>query len=257
MGLLTFASFSSRVQKELSNLKRPTGAARRKGVLDHVDEALPRLVESISDALEHATEYGEPKALEYVEDYLIDLTSILYAAGSRPEIWRRFSALAAFDQILSKKDCSAAVYAALAGEWQAIDEMPPTASERVGVEHRVLWILLGKADSIAGIDADADPETHAWLRLAHSIPAGEHEATESALATISDFWLGELGDTWDHYDVEAYPTFHAPACAIAAVARHRGYRPKKLTREQRRFLDAGLDPDEPPSLVPGVWRLRA
>jgi hypothetical protein len=253
MGLLTFESFLSQTEQDLRGLKKPTGRPRRVDVTDYLDDGLSELKGSLFDILEHAGERGPKKSLEHLEDYLINLMSLLYAAGSPHDVWRRWAALVAFSQVLSKKHYSACVYAALAGEWAAIDEMPSRSAEKADFEKQVLWHILGKSSKPPAPDGD-DAEESAWLLLSRSIPKSNHRETESALKTVAEFWLSELGDTWDHYEPDAYPTFHAPACAAAAIARHHGYKAEALSRDQARFLEPGLATGEPPPLVPSVWR---
>jgi len=255
MGLLTLNSFLSRVREDLESLGRPVGQPRRVGVMDEFDSCLSDIKTVATEIIEHASEQGESKTLEYLEDYLIDLTSLLYAAGSPHKVWRRWSALSAFSQALMNRYCSAALYAALGGEWTAIEQIPRVSTENTSFEVQVIWYLSGKCDRAPTLDNHNDPDACAWLSLVQSIPHLDHSQTESALVAIAEFWIGELGDTWDHYDREAYPAFHAPACAAAAIARHHGYTPMELSSTQYRFLEPGLATAEPNSLVPSIWNL--
>jgi hypothetical protein len=245
MGVLTFAPFLSLVSQELQGMVKPAGTPRRVGVMDYLDEQLSGIRLSISELLDTAEEDGEEKTLEYLDDYLIDLMSLLYAAGAPHEVWRRWSSLVSFEQGLAHRHYSAAVYAALGGEWAFIEQMPATPTESTDFEKKIIWHLLGKSDSVPALDIKGDPLARAWLRLAQSIPRSDHKQTESSIKAIADFWLEELGDTWDHYEPDAYPTFHPPACAAAAIARRRGYTPQKLSSNQYRFLEPGLDASQP------------
>ncbi|AKJ02883.1 hypothetical protein ATI61_11372 [Archangium gephyra] len=250
MGVLTFKSFLSHLERELRELTRPEGPPRRVDVTDYLDEQLTSIKREISELLEHAEEQNEKQTLQYLEDYLIDLMSLLYSAGSPHEVWRRWAALVSFGQGLLNKHYSAAIYAALAGEWTAISLMPTTTTEDADLQTEVIWHLLGKSPSVPEVEDQDDPEARAWLRLARSIPQADHKQTEAALKAISRFWMEELGDTWDHYEVDAYPAFHAPACAAAAIARHHGYTPMKLPPASYRFLEPGLAAGDPRPLIP-------
>src|SRR5690349_19894232 len=134
MGLLTFESFLAQLRIELDELTTPMDPPRRVGV----DEYLHEQMSTIKSELLNVANNGEKKSLEYLEDYSVELMSLLYAAGSPHEIWRRWSSLVAFSQVLSNKHHTAALYAALGGEWAAIAEMPSSPVESADIENQII-----------------------------------------------------------------------------------------------------------------------
>jgi len=72
------------------------------------------------------------------------------------------------------------------------------------------------------------------------------------LQVIADYWIDASEGRWMEYQVAEHPNFEHVINAVAALARHQGFTPAKLSPDARRFLEAGLAPEEPMPLVPGI-----
>jgi uncharacterized protein YukE len=227
--------------------ERRIGAqARLSSVMEEFSDGLAdirRIVASDAAKLKRGTSYLVERTLQ--------MTSTLFSAGSEPQIWRRWSSLTSLGYHLLHRRLFSAQFAALAGEWELLARIDRSAISSGDVASVVFWALIGGQVPIEPSYRD-DSFDSAWRSLRQSIPRSEHEDTESALKAIADFWIGDSGGEWEEFHPREHPNFEQVVNAVAALARHHGYVPMALSSAQLRFLDAGLAPAEPISLVPNV-----
>jgi hypothetical protein len=281
---LSYGTFHTFVEEELGRVEVPRGGQeRRAGALEWADDVIKSARQNLGDVDDLYSE-GSSSARDaagQVTEITLELGSFLYAAGADHPVWRRWIGLAALGIYLTSamparsladlqtlyplRDVhEAAQYAALGGEWRLLGALPmarpPTLQDRVlgklarlESEPSRQKEANGKAKS--GPGNAHDDEERAWLRLAASIPAGDHQATEEALKELADFWMGEGEDDWMRFHRGSYPDFEAPTCAVAAIARHHGFAPSSMTPEQYSFLEPGLATPEPAPLYPKYFDL--
>ncbi|HYP21218.1 MAG TPA: hypothetical protein VEY08_14195, partial [Chloroflexia bacterium] len=281
---LSYGTFHTFVEEELGRVEVPRGGQeRRAGALEWADDVIKRARQNLSDVDDLYSE-GSSSARDaagQVTEITLELGSFLYAAGTDHPVWRRWIGLAALGIYLTvatparsladlqtlyplRDVHEAAQYAALGGEWRLLGALPlarpSTLQDRVlGELARLESEPSGRQESNSkarsGLGNTHDDEERAWLRLAVNIPTGDHQATEQALKELADFWMGEGEDDWMRFHRGSYPDFEAPACAVAAIARHHGFAPSSMTPEQRAFLEPGLATPEPAPLYPKYFDL--
>jgi hypothetical protein len=284
---LSYGTFHTFVEEELERVEVPSGGPeRRVGALKWADDVIKSARQNLGDVDDLYSE-GSSSARDaagQVTEITLELGSFLYAAGADHPVWRRWIGLAALGIYLTAatparsladlqtlyplRDVHQATqYAAIGGEWRLLGALPPARPSTV--QDRVLGELArleferserqeasGKAKSDPGnAHDDEDHEVRAWLRLAASIPTGDHQATEEALKELADFWMGEGEDDWMRFHRGSYADFEAPVCAVAAIARHHGFAPSSMTPEQYSFLEPGLATPEPTPFFPKYFDL--
>lgn len=191
--------------------------------------------------------------IEGLTDRALQWCSALFSAGAEPMVWRRWAGIASagFYAMGERERVRCAELAVLAGEWELlkrVDRSPQRACDSGTV---CFWELIG--GEIA-VDASGEGSyEQAWRALRTSVPREDHRTTERALAEISSFWIEEEDGEEVRFHPGSYPFFEPGLCAVAALARRRGFVAEALTEEQRRFLEAGLEEGEPPPLVPMVF----
>ncbi len=258
MTVLTEENFQEIVLAEYDVLEEPTGISRRHGAEDGAGmwAAMGRL-DGIYELLENG-KIDTDKATKDITDAILELASSLYAAGAEHELWRHWISLTCFGMYLSGQIHQAAQYAAIAGEWDFIQVLPPSPVTSQQVSEKVIWQLLGgqptpNFPNLLSNQIDADDT--AWLTLIESIPNRDNENTEAALKTIAAFWMSELED-WMDYIPDNYPYFQPTACAAAALARHHGlFTSTSFSAEEYNFLEAGLALSKPSPMYPNIFSL--
>jgi hypothetical protein len=260
VGRLTHGTFRQLVADEWETLTIPAGPPRRDYADQYADQMTDYVQENLVavDSLVSEGSYDLFTATSSITDLAMELTSFLYAAGADHRIWRRWAAVTALGLFLNRHFYDAAVFATIAGEWELLATLPSVPLDSKQVSDQVLWNLV-TGNPVEDLLEDTNDEMAdvdlAWMELARSIPAQEHETTESALKIIADYWMEE--SDWTSFVFGQYPMFEGPSCAAAAIARHYGFIPTSMTVDQQRFLEPGLAIPEPPPLVSTRFSLRS
>jgi hypothetical protein len=241
-------TFLSLLKQEFSQLSIPHAPVRRIGAEDGA--GISSASGSIDGVFELLTEdeIDEEEALNELAEAAIEIASSLYSSGAEHQVWRRWCAIAAFGLFLTDQIRQSIQYAVLAEEWEFLKILPLTGGVSKQIPEQVIWLLVGGCLTTELPTLGRDSEDNAWLALAQSIPAGQHDVTETALKDIADFWIAELEDSWQNYQPGGYPDFNPQVCAVAALARHNGFFLTSFTAEQYSFLEAGLATSERPNL---------
>lgn len=254
MVVLTARRYPSAVAEELNVLAIPTGPDRRTGAGENAPSNIA-VVRRDLYAVTESVAQGELLADEAVRrtwDLSLEMMSCLYAAGAPHPVWRRWSALAAFGMVLSNQYLSSCPYLVLAGEWSCVRALaghPVEVSD--SMELRTTWALATGQRERNFLPDRIDDADAPWMTLLDSIPAGDFGRTEASLRELAEFWILE-DEEWEVFEARSYPVFEPEVCAVAAVARHRGYRTEHLPDDVMRFLEPGLAPVEPPELYAGL-----
>jgi hypothetical protein len=257
MGILNYQSLSQFVNQELGKVTIPSGSVRRIGVLEHATNIIhyiTRDIEVISQLVRNGN-LNEEKASDSLANLVLEMTSFLYAAGAEHHVWRRWSSLTGLGMFLAGNIPESSQYAVLGCEWTFITVLPNVFIKSQQISEQVLGKLINSHFVSNQSEETSDEEDNAWLQLATSIPAQEHQKTEESLKVIANFWMGEDDGDWMNFHPRSYPDFHTPACVAAALARHHGFIPTSLTPEQYSFLEAGLAEPEPLPLFPTLFSL--
>ncbi|MBW4659721.1 MAG: hypothetical protein KME15_13675 [Drouetiella hepatica Uher 2000/2452] len=246
-------TFISLLQQEFESLSIPHAPVRRRGAengagISSASGAIEGVFELLTDGV-----IDRKEALTELAEAAIEIASSLYASGAEHQVWRRWSAIAAFGLFLTDQIYQSILYTILAEEWEFLRIIPLTGDVSKQISAQVIWLLVGGHLMSELPKTGRHSERKAWLKLAQSIPAGQHDVTEAALKDIADFWMAELEDSWMNYEPGDYPDFNPEACAVVALARHNGFVPTSFTSEQYRFLEAGLAISEPPSLYSTIF----
>ncbi len=253
-----FVGYRARFAQEFARLEQPVGKpVRRQGIEAFALDMLPtvgRELKSI-DKMDRSKPERLREAMCSLTDLSLELASYLYAAGAEHPVWRRWIALTAFGRYLTGSMLEAAMYATIAGEWKLLDTLPPVRLDQNHVSDQVIWKLIGGRPSPRLPVKGEDDYSEAWLQLGFTIPCKDHAAIERSLTLIADDWIQMSDGEWQRFEPKAYPNFEVNACAVAAIARRRGYRPSGLTEEQLDFLEPGLAEPEPAPLYPSQFQL--
>ena len=259
MGILNYQNYCVFVAEEVEKISLASAWERRIGVSEYVTDVMQYIQRDLKtiDNLIREERLSWEKASESVTDLVLEITSLLYAAGAEHYVWRHWSSLTGFGMFLAGAVQEAAQYAALGGEWDLLKILQAVSVKSKQISEQVLWILVtGK--SVANLPKSTnDDEDNAWLQLGKSIPAQDHKQTEEALKVIADFWMAEDEGDWMNFHPRSYPDFETPACAVAAIARHHGFMPTCLNPDQYRFLEPGLAIPEPPPMFPNFFSFSA
>lgn len=250
MVTLRYETWQQLVADEFSKLEIPSGPVRRAGVEAYTTKVIDYITKDMQgiQRLLNENQIQESKAATQLTELALETTSFLYAAGAEHAIWRHWAGLTACGMVLTGDLYSAAQYAVLGGEWALIPRLRSIVTRSKQVADQVLWRLLTGASASDLPEAADDDYDDAWLRLASSIPAHDHDSTEDALKTIAEFWIEETEGDWLTFHVRSFPDFDTPSCVAAALARRAGFIPTAFSSEQYQFLEAGLAESEPPSL---------
>jgi hypothetical protein len=253
MALLTSAALASYVLEQVKNLVVPQGPERRRGAVERAADVLRMVRRDIRGILRlvEAGRLRREDALTQLTELVLELTSLLFAAGADHRTWRHWSGMTALGFLLLPRPSDSAQYAALGGEWALLSEVPHGRPPR-RLADRVAWaVLLGQATDFTS-RRKTDEFDRAWLTLASSIPRQDHPSTEQALKTIARHWLEE-DDDWRDFHARSAPDFEPALCALAALARRNGLRPKTMTPDELAFLEPGLAEPEPVPLWPETF----
>lgn len=192
-------------------------------------------------SMRYLNERGQDDLAAYLEK-ATHLASLLFVTGAPHSQWKAWQALVGFGHYASGDWARARQSLALA------DAMPlPRAAqgedaEKLSVEDQVILRLIeGGGDELPSAKS---PYAVACQSLLVSIPNAMHDKTESALVDMSEFWI-EMCPYLESPNPEISPEFEPKICALAALARRRGYKPLKLPRLTAIFLEPGLAESEP------------
>jgi hypothetical protein len=179
-------------------------------------------------------------------DLCFEIASILFAAGAEHADWRWWARQAATSLLEYGDAQSAASWAVLTGDDGLVGKLPGAPEPGHRPKSVVWWLakalLSGQADNNRPEASGVEPQDSvdaAWTKLARAIPVGDHPATNDALRTITDFWMGEDED-WQAFHPRSYPEFEPELNAAATLALRSGWAPVNWQQDALLFLEPGL-----------------
>jgi len=237
--------YCNRLIQELKSFNLPVaGAVRRRGAKKHAKECVQYIQRDVLQVEVDFVQGKKPlsKSIESVTELVLELGSLLYAFGAAPLIWRYWMAWGSLGKFFTHEFYDAALWAALAREWQFIKTFPPLAvSNSRQISDLVMCNLLTNGDLYLPDSAIPDNEyEEAWLQLSQSIPNQLHSNTENSFKIIANYWMAEDAGDWKYFHPRSYPDFEGPVCAMVALACTQGYVPQTLDSNQLSFLEVGL-----------------
>ena len=259
MGTLNYQNYCAFVAEDFKKINWSKASERRIGASEYAPDIMHLIEKDLItiNTLIMEKRLNWEKASNSVTDSVLEITSLLYAAGTEDIVWRHWSSLTGFGMFLKGEIQEAAQYAALGGEWDFLKILSAIPVKSKGISEQVFWRLVTGKFIVNLPESTNDGVDNAWLQLAKSIPAQDYKQTEEAFKKIADFWMAEDEDDWMSFHPRSYPDFETPACAIAAIARHHGFTPTSLTPGQYSFLEAGLAIAEPSPMFPNIFSLPA
>jgi len=246
----THEEYCRLVIQEFNGIIVPSGPVRRIDADIYAEQAIRYITRDLRDAenLFENHSLNIQEVTDLITELSLETTSILYSLGAETIVWRHWASIGTIGKFLLNQLDEAALYAALAGEWIFLQNLPTMPIRSQQISDLVFWQLVSGTlitEPLDRIDSNYD---NAWLQLSQSIPSQDHNVTENCLKTIADFWIMESEDDWSRFHLRSYPDFELYPCAVAALARHYGFTPSSLTSDQYKFLEAGLSIPEPSKL---------